>query len=103
VASNAKPYEKIAVAQNLKYVIEVLRAEGLLLVCGRSDEAALVMDGQVEVYLIKPVERQVPAGTKERCVWLGLRWRRDGWVGAGAPHGAAAEGSLISSGRRRPE
>ena len=28
VASKSKPYEKVAVAQNLKYVVEVIRAEG---------------------------------------------------------------------------
>ena len=28
VASKSKPYEKVAVGQNLKYVIEALRAEG---------------------------------------------------------------------------
>ena len=29
VASKSKPYEKVAVAQNLKYVVEAMRAEGV--------------------------------------------------------------------------
>ena len=29
VASKSKPYEKVAVAQNLKYVVEALRTEGV--------------------------------------------------------------------------
>jgi len=54
VASGARPYEKIAVAKNLEYVIEVLRSEG----CSdwfstAHDEFAVVMDGQVEIHLVK--------------------------------------------------
>ena len=30
VASKSKPYEKVAVGKNLKYVIEALRAEGVI-------------------------------------------------------------------------
>jgi hypothetical protein len=88
VASTAKPYEKIAVAQNLKYVIEVLRAEGTSpWFAADHDEAALVMDGQVEVYLIKPVERQVPAGTEGAVRLAGAPLGEEmGWVGAGRGH-----------------
>jgi hypothetical protein len=48
VASRAKPFEKIAVAKNLEYVLEVVRVEGesSWRTCGH-DEFALVMDGEV--------------------------------------------------------
>lgn len=54
VASGARPYEKIAVAKNLEYVIEVLRSEGSSgWFTADHDEFAVVMDGQVEIHLIK--------------------------------------------------
>ena len=54
VASGARPYEKIAVAKNLEYVIEVLRSEGSSVwFTADHDEFAVVMDGQVEIHLIK--------------------------------------------------
>ena len=57
VASKAAPYEKVAVGKNLKYVIEALRAEGTSpWFAAPHDEAALVMDGEVEVHYIKPDE-----------------------------------------------
>jgi hypothetical protein len=48
VASRAKPFEKIAVAKNLEYVLEVVRVEGASAwrTCIH-DEFALVMDGEV--------------------------------------------------------
>ena len=54
VASHAQPYEKIAVAKNLEYVVEVLRAEGRSdwFTCGH-DEFAVVLDGEVEIQLVK--------------------------------------------------
>lgn len=62
VAGMSKPYEKVGVAKNMEYVLEVLRAEGT---SGwravAHDEFALVMDGQVEVRLIKPDQELVPA------------------------------------------
>jgi hypothetical protein len=88
VASAAKPYEKIAVAQNLKYVIEVLRAEGTSdWFAADHDEAALVMDGRIEVHLIKPVERQVQAGTEGAMRLRGAPIGEEmGWIGAGRGH-----------------
>ena len=88
VASNARPYEKIAVARNLKYVIEVLRAEGISpWFAADHDEAALVMDGHVEVHLTKPVERQVPAGTEGAVRLDGAPLGEEmGWVGATRGH-----------------
>ena len=54
VASTAKPYEKVAVGKNMEYVLEVLRAEGTSgwRTCAH-DEFALVVDGEVEVRLVK--------------------------------------------------
>ena len=54
VAAQAQPYEKIAVAKNLEYVVEVLRAEGRSdwFACAH-DEFAVVLDGQVEIHLLK--------------------------------------------------
>ena len=50
VASRARPYEKVAVAQNLKYVLEAVRAEGRSgWYAASHDEAALIMDGEVDV------------------------------------------------------
>lgn len=65
VASRAKPYEKIAVGKNIEYVIEAIRTEGTSgwRVAGH-DEFALVMDGEVEVRLVKPADPAVvPPGT----------------------------------------
>ncbi len=54
VASKAEPYEKIAVARNLKYVLEVIRAEGSSpWYTAAHDEAAIIMDGEVEIRLVK--------------------------------------------------
>lgn len=54
VASHAQPYEKIAVARNLEYVVEVLRTEGSSdwFTCAH-DEFAIVLDGEVEIHLVK--------------------------------------------------
>ena len=54
VASKSEPYEKVAVGKNLKYVIEAIRAEGTSPWYAAShDEAAIVMDGEVEIRLVK--------------------------------------------------
>ena len=60
VASKAEPYEKIAVGKNLKYVLEAIRAEGTSpWFTASHDEAALVMDGEVEIRLVKLREKIV--------------------------------------------
>jgi len=60
VASKAEPYEKIAVGKNLKYVLEAIRAEGTSpWFTASNDEAALVMDGEVEIRLVKLREKIV--------------------------------------------
>jgi hypothetical protein len=66
VAAKAKPYEKVAVGKNLEYVIEAIRAEGTSgWRAPAQDEFALVMDGEVEISLMKLADPNVvPAGTK---------------------------------------
>jgi hypothetical protein len=65
VASKAKPYEKVAVGKNVEYVIEAIRAEGVSAWrAPAQDEFALVMDGEVEIHLLKLADPGVvPAGT----------------------------------------
>jgi hypothetical protein len=65
VASRAKPYQKIAVAKNIQYVVEVQRAEGTSdWRSAAHDEFALVMDGEVQIRLLKLADPSVvPAGT----------------------------------------
>lgn len=62
VAEKAKPYERIAVGKNFEYVIEAVRAEGTSpwYACAH-DEFALVMDGKVEIRLVKPDKPLVSA------------------------------------------
>jgi hypothetical protein len=53
VASRARPWEKVVVAQNQQYVLEAVRAEGTSeWRTAPHDEFALVMDGTVEVELV---------------------------------------------------
>jgi hypothetical protein len=54
VASKSKPYERVAVARNLKYTLEAVRAEGSSpWFTANHDEAAIVMDGEIEIHLVK--------------------------------------------------
>ena len=54
IASKSKPYEKVVFGQNQIYVLETLRAEGTSpWYTSAHDEFALVMDGEVEVHLVK--------------------------------------------------
>jgi hypothetical protein len=71
VASKARPYEKTAVAKNLEYVIEAIRAEGTSGWFSAShDEFVLVLDGEVTVtFLELPAAAAVPSG-KEGTVQL---------------------------------
>src|SRR4029079_6933848 len=54
IASKSRPYEKVVFGQNQIYVLETLRAEGASpwYTCAH-DEFALVMDGEVEIHLVK--------------------------------------------------
>jgi hypothetical protein len=88
VASKSKPYERVAVGKNLRYVIEAARAEGNSPWYGANhDESAVVMDGEVEVHFIKPDQPQVPAG-KEGAVKLTVepKGKKMGWVKARRGH-----------------
>ena len=66
VASRARPYEKVAVGKNIEYVIEAIRADGTSgWRAGGHDEFALVMDGEVEIRLLKLDDPgAVPVGTQ---------------------------------------
>jgi hypothetical protein len=66
VASKAKPYEKVAVGKNIEYVIEAIRTEGTSgWRAPAQDEFALVMDGEVEIRLLKlDNPATVPDGTR---------------------------------------
>jgi hypothetical protein len=82
VAAHAKPYEKVAVAQNLKYVLEALRTEGTSpWFAADHDEAAIVMDGDIEVHLIKPDPPAVRLG-QEGTVRLSAepKAKKMGWM-----------------------
>jgi hypothetical protein len=60
IASISKPYERVVFGQNQIYVLECMRAEGHSpwYTCAH-DEFALVMDGEVEIYLVKLQAEQV--------------------------------------------
>jgi hypothetical protein len=82
VASKSKPYEKVAVGKNLRYVLEALRAEGdSPWFAAAHDEAALCMDGEIEVHFVKPERAQVPPD-KEGSVKLSGQpeGKNMGWV-----------------------
>ena len=62
VASGARPFERVAVAQNLEYVAEAVRVEGgSPWYAAPHDEFAIVMDGEVVFNFIKLDEGQVPS------------------------------------------
>jgi hypothetical protein len=63
VAADAAPWEKVAVAKNMEYVLEVIRAQGISpWRATPHDEFALVVDGQVVVDLLDPDDTLVDAG-----------------------------------------
>ena len=71
VAARSKPYEKVAVGKNMQYVLEVLRAEGTSeWRAAAHDEFALVMDGEVEVRLLKLADSSVVPPGKEGSIRL---------------------------------
>ncbi len=88
VAENAKPWERVAVGKNFEYVIETLRAEGTSpwFACGH-DEFALVMDGKVEVRLVKP-DKALVADDKNGAIKLDAApaGRKMGRIVAGRGH-----------------
>jgi hypothetical protein len=73
VASKALPWEKVAVARNMEYVLEAVRAEGTSpWYAAAHDEFALVMDGSIEVALRKlETAERVAEGTRGTTVLAG--------------------------------
>jgi len=89
VASKSRPYEKVAVGKNIEYVIEAIRAEGTSgWRAPGQDEFALVMDGEVEIRLLKlDNPAAVPAGTQGSIALAGTpAGRRMGIVRARRGH-----------------
>lgn len=88
VAERSAPYERVAVGKNFEYVIEAMRAEGASpwFACAH-DEFALVMDGRVEVRLVKP-ERPLVPDDKDGAVRLKAQpqGKRMGRILAGRGH-----------------
>ena len=71
VASMSKPYEKVAVGKNIEYVLEVVRAEGTSeWRAAAHDEFALVMDGEVEIRLLKLADPSVVPPDKKGSIAL---------------------------------
>ncbi len=89
VASRAKPYEKVAVGKNMQYTLEAIRAEGTSeWRAAAHDEFALVMDGLVEVRLVKLDDPSVVPPNKEGSMRLPgePRGRRMGVIRARRGH-----------------
>ena len=65
VASHAKAWEKIAVAKNMEYVLEVIRAEGTSewRTCAH-DEFPLCLDGEVTLELVALTTPAAAAGSE---------------------------------------
>ncbi len=104
VASKARPYEKVAVGKNIEYVIEAIRAEGTSgWRAPAQDEFALVMDGEVEIRLLKLADPGVvPAGTTGSIGLAGHAGRPQDGRGArpARPHDAPARGRRLPVPRR---
>lgn len=90
VAAKSKPYEKVVVGLNLGYVLEAMRAEGTSPWFAAShDEFVIVMDGVVEVDLVKLTDSAaVVAPDKQGAVRVNGEpvGRKMGWVKAGRGH-----------------
>jgi hypothetical protein len=72
VAADAAPWERIVIAKNLEFTIEVARAEGLSpWYCCAHDETALLMEGRMEIHFISPADSSVlPNDDSEGAVRL---------------------------------
>ena len=84
IASKSKPYEKVVFGQNQIYVLETLRAEGSSpwYTCAH-DEFALVMDGEVDVHLVKLDATQTVPDTEHNGAVLvegEPRGKKMGWM-----------------------
>jgi hypothetical protein len=96
VANAARPWEKVAVAKNMEYVLEVIRAEGTSeWRATPHDEFALVVDGEVVVDLLDPAEPLVDPGAEGSVAVAGEpEGTRMGRITAGRGHMA-----LLPAGR----
>jgi hypothetical protein len=90
VASKSRPYEKVIVALNQGYVLEALRSEGVSPWFAAShDEFVIVMDGVVEVELVKLEHPEAVAGPDKQgsvLVHGEPQGRKMGYVKAGRGH-----------------
>jgi len=90
VASKSKPWEKVVVALNLGYVLEAIRAEGTSpWFAAPHDEFVIVLDGAVQVDLIKlqDADAVVPPGKQGSVLVKGEPvGRKMGWVKANKGH-----------------
>ena len=88
VAEKAQPWERVAVGKNFEYVIEAMRAEGTSpwYACAH-DEFALIMDGTVEIRLLKP-EKPLVSPDDQGAVRLAAppQGRKMGRIRAGRGH-----------------
>jgi hypothetical protein len=65
VADRSAPYEKVAVGKNMEYVLEAIRAEGTSAWrTAAHDEFVLVMDGEVEILLVRLDDSPRPADAR---------------------------------------
>jgi hypothetical protein len=92
IASKSKPYERVVFGINQIYVLECLRAEGdsPWFTCAH-DEFALVMDGDVEIHLVKlGAEQTVPDAEHNGAVLVRgePRGQKMGWMKLGRGHQA---------------
>ena len=90
VARNARPWERVVVAKNLEFTIEVSRGEGPSpwYICAH-DETVLLMEGTMSVHFIKPTDPDcTPEDTKEGAVRLDAEpaGQNMGFVQAGRGH-----------------
>ncbi len=72
VAASAQAWERVVLAKNLEFTIEVMRAEGNSpwFACGH-DETALIVQGASAIHFLKPDEMaQMPGEDKDGAVVL---------------------------------
>lgn len=88
IAARSQAYERVVFGQNQQYVLEVARAEGdsPWYTCAH-DEFALVMDGEVQIHLVKP---QAPSASGEGARRLPAmpQGARMGWMKLARGHQA---------------
>lgn len=88
IASRSRAYERVVFGQNQQYVLEVARSEGdsPWYACAH-DEFALLMDGEVEVHLVKP-DAPLAKGEGARRLPQAPRGARMGWMKLARGHQA---------------